>query len=172
MDSLSIEIETKEVEAMLQGYLRKLKNPKKLMKVLKRVVLALTRNMFTASPRPDTKGRRGVKWPKLKQSTINRRKAILANPKSKIKLAGKATSRPMVMTGKLRDSIKVLEENKNGFVIGTKEKTKKGFAYPGHHNKGRFPFLFLSKQDFVMFQSATIDFLQDRLKGFKSYMKE
>ncbi len=172
MDSLDIHIETKEVETMLQGLLKKVENPKKLMKLLRRVTLALTMNMFTATPRPDTKGRRGVKWPKLKQRTINRRKAILANPKSKIKLAGKATSRPMVMTGKLRDSIKVLEENKRGFAIGTREKTKKGFAYPGYHNKGRFPFLFLSKQDLVMFQSATIDFLQDNLKSFKNYMKE
>ena len=165
-DGLSIDIETKEVEVMLSRLLKKVEKPKELMKTLERVVMALTKNMFTATPRPDTKGRRSVKWPKLKQSTINAKKARVKGGKSLV------AARPMVDTGALRDSIKVLDRNNKGFVIGTKEKSDKNFNYPGFHNKGRFPMFFLSKQDFTMFQQATVDFLNGVLKNFKSYMKE
>lgn len=164
MDSLDIHIETKEVETMLQGLLGKVERPKILLKNVQRYVHAQTTKMFRGR-RPDTSGVRGVKWPKLKASTIKAKRAKVARGK------GLVAARPMVDTGKTRDTLKVLESNKKGFVYGTKTKSKKGFAYPGHHNKGKFPFIFLTKTDFAQITKMTVDYLNSVMKTFKSYTK-
>lgn len=162
-DGLSVEIETKEVEAMLHRLLVKVEKPKELMKNLQRLVHALTMKMFRGK-RPDTAPVRGVKWPKLKESTLKAKRAKVKRGKSLV------AARPMVDTGKTRDTLKVLEDKGDGFVYGTRTKSNKGFAYPGFHNKGRFPFLFLTKQDFAQIQSMTVDFLEDKMQNFKKYM--
>ena len=164
-DSLSIELETKEVEAMLTGLLRKVEKPKPLMKNIQRLVRALTMKMFRGR-RPDTAAVRGVKWPKLKPETIKAKRAKVKRGKSLV------AARPMVDTGRTRDSLKVLSEFPDGgFVYGTRTKTRKGFSYPGFHNKGRFPFIFLRKEDFDQITSMTVDYLEGVMKNFKNYMR-
>lgn len=162
-DGISIEFETKEVESMIKGLLRKVNNPDKLMKLFKRWIHAQTMKMFRGR-RPDKGMIRGAKWPKLKESTVKQKKALVKRGKAIV------AARPMVRTGKTRDSLKVLESNKKGFVYGTRVK-EKGFAYPGHWNKGKFPWLFLNKQDYAQMAKATTDFLKGKLKNFKAYTK-
>jgi phage gpG-like protein len=166
-DTLSIDIETKEVEVMLSRLLNKVERPKPLMKNIQRLVNALTKKMLhLRGKRPDNGPVRGVQWPKLKESTIKAKRA-------KVK-AGTAivAERPMVETGELRDTLKILSEDSDGsFVYGTRTKSKKGFNYPGFHNKGRFPFLFLRKEDFNQISKMTVDYLEEKMKSFKSYMK-
>jgi len=158
---MSIEFETKEVEQMISVLLKKVNRPKQLLKTLERVVNAATKKMFRGR-RPDNSMVRGVKWPKLKDSTIKQKKA-------KIKRGKAIATRPMVETGETRDSLKVLERTNSGFVYGTLVKSKKGFQYPAHQSK-RFPFLFLRKQDYLQFERATVDFLKDQLRNFKTYV--
>lgn len=164
-DGISIEFETKEVESMIKGLLKKVHNPEKLMRTFKRWIHVQTMLMLgEGMPRPDKGMVRGVKWPKLKESTVKQKKALVKRGKAIV------AERPMVRTGDFRDSLKVLESNKKGFVYGTRIK-KNGFAYPGHHNKGNFPWLFLNKQDYAQMAKATTDYLKGKLKGYKSYTK-
>jgi len=162
-DTLNIEFETKEVESMIKQLLRKVENPKKLMSTLERWIHAQTMKMFRGR-RPDKASIRGVKWPALQPSTVKQKKALVKRGKAIV------ADRPMVRTGKLRDSLKVLEKNNKGFVYGTRIK-KKGFAYPGHWNAEKFPWLFLRKQDYAQMAKATTDYLKDRLKNYKHYTK-
>jgi len=163
VNGLTVSIETKEVEDMLKELLKKVQRPKKLMFNIQRYVGAITTKMFHGR-RPDSSAVRGVIWPKLLESTVQAKKA-------KIKRGKAIATRPMVETGEGRDSLKILESKENGFVYGTKIKTKKGFAYMAFHNHGRFPFLFLKKEDFIVIQRMTIDFLNEKLSTFKSYIK-
>lgn len=163
-DGLTMSLETKEVETMIKALLKKVNNPAPLMKVLKRWMHSQTMKMFRGK-RPDTKGVRGVKWPKLKPATLKAKKALVKRGKAIV------AHRPMVRTGELRDSLKVLESSKKGFVYGTRVKSKKNFPYPGHWNKGKFPWLFLNKQDYAQMAKATTDYLKGKLKGHKSYTK-
>ncbi len=162
-DGISIEFETREVESMIKGLLKKVHNPVKLMKTLERWIHAQTMKMFRGR-RPDKGMIRGVKWSKLKESTVKAKKALVKRGKAIV------AARPMVRTGRTRDSLKVLESNKKGFVYGTRVK-EKGFAYPGHHNKGNFPWLFLNKQDYAQMAKATTDYLKGKLRNYKSYTK-
>ena len=163
-DIISIEVETAEVERMLRGLLKKVAKPKPLLKNIQRLVHALTMKMFRGK-RPDTSGVRGVKWPKLKRSTIRSKRAKVARGKSLV------AARPMVDSGRTRDSLKILSQDADGFVYGTNVKSKKGFPYPGHHNKGKFPFLFLRGEDFLQMESMTVDYLEGVMKNFKNYMR-
>ena len=165
MDDFSIQFETRETERMIKELLKKVNNPKKLMITLQRWLHSRTMKMFRGR-RPDTKGVRGVKWPKLKPATVKTKKALVKRGKAIV------AHRPMVRTGRLRDSLKVLKSNKKGFEYGTKVKSKRDdFPYPGHWNKGKFPWLFLKKQDYIQMTQATTDFLKGKLKSFKAYTK-
>jgi phage gpG-like protein len=160
-DSASIEFDTREVEKMTTELLRKVQHPQKLLRLLERVVNAVTKKMFRGR-RPDNAVVRGVKWQKLKTSTIKSKRAR--------KKSGKTIAiRPMVDSGELRDSLKILSHGKTGFIYGTRKKSKRGFDYPAHQAK-RFPWLFLTKKDFLQFERATIDFLNDSLKNYKTYV--
>jgi len=161
-DGISITAETKEVEAMIFRLAKKVENPATAMKTVQRWIKAQTMKMFRGR-RPDTSGVRGVKWPKLAPSTIKQKKALVARGKALV------AHRPMVRTGDLRDSIKVLEKTKTGFLFGSRKKSKKGFPYPGHHNASKFPWLFLTKQDYVQVSRIFTDYLKDQLKNFKNY---
>jgi len=161
-DSFEITMETKEVEKLISNLLKRIKNPKKLMKTLERWVHAQTMLMFRGK-RPDNTAVRGMKWPKLAKSTIKQKKARVARG------VGIVANRPMVDTGKLRDSLKVLKRSHKGFVYGTKVKSKKGFHYPGYWNNSKFVFLFFNKIDFAQISRMTVDFLNDRLERFSKY---
>lgn len=160
-DGLSIEMETKEVEKMVSRLLKKVKRPTKLLLTLERIVNAVTKKMFRGR-RPDNNVVRGQRWPKLKEETIKQKRA-------KVKRGKAIATRPMVETGALRDSLKVIDRSSRGFSYGTNKRSKKGFPYPAHQNQ-RFPWLFLRKQDYLQFEKATVDFLKDSLKNFKSYI--
>ena len=41
--------------------------------------------------------------------------------------------------------------------------------YPGFHNTGKFPFIFLTKTDYAQIQKMTVDYLDGVMKSFKSY---
>ena len=162
-DGLTIEMETKEVESLIKSLLRKVNNPSRLMKTFERWIHAQTMKMFRGR-RPDKTAIRGVKWPALKESTVKQKKALVKRGKAIV------ADRPMVRTGKLRDSLKILERTRKGFLYGTRI-MKKGFAYPGHWNTNKFPWLFLRKQDYAQMAKATTDYLKDRLKNYKEYTR-
>lgn len=163
-DGISIQFETKEVESMIKALLKKVNNPRKLMKTLERWIHAQTMKMFRGR-RPDKTSIRGVKWPRLKDSTVKAKKALVKRGKAIV------ADRPMVRTGELRDDLKTLQSNKRGFEYGTRLKSRKNFPYPGHWNRGKFPWLFLKKQDYAQMALATTDFLKGKLKNFKAYTK-
>lgn len=157
--NFSIHFETKEVNRMINTLLNRVERPRVLLKNVQRWIKYLTMKMFRGR-RPDTGGVRGVRWPKLKKSTIAFKKSQGA----------RQPNRPMVYTGKLRDSLKVLQENEKGFVFGTRIKSERGFPYGGFHNKNRFPFLFLRREDFLQIQQMTIDYLNGEMTKAKKYL--
>ena len=162
-DGLSIRVETKEVERMITKLWRKVDNPAPLLRTSMSWIKALTMMMFRGR-RPDTSGVRGVKWPKLKKSTIKAKKAKVARGKAVV------AARPMVETGRLRDSIKVIQKSKRGFLFGSTV-NENGFAYPAYHNANRFPWLFLRREDYAQLTRMTVDYLDGKLKRFKSYVR-
>ena len=163
-DTFEIIMETKEVEGMLKRLLSRVENPRRLIETLKKWVHSQTMLMFRGR-RPDNSIVRGVKWPKLKPETVKHKKALVKRGKAIV------ADRPMVRTGRMRDSLKVLSSDGKGFVYGTNTKSKKGFPYPGHWNTKKFPWLFLTKKDYAQLTKATIDYLNGHLKSFKTYIR-
>ena len=160
---IDIRVETKEVQTMVVSLLKKLENPRHLVKFVSRYVHAQTMKMFRGR-RADNSGVRGVKWPKLKESTVWQKRAL--------KKAGKsiATDRPMVRTAKLRDSLKTIKSSSKGFIYGTKVKSG-GFPYPGHHNANKFPWLFLNQHDMATIAKMTKHYIDGKLKSLASYTR-
>jgi phage gpG-like protein len=150
--------DTREVTNLISKLLRRMKDPSPFIKEVIRYVKAITMKMFRG-PRPDLHEVRGVTWPKLMKSTL------------KAKRAAGFPNRPLVRTGKMVDSIKVLYKSKTGFVYGTEVKSSKGFPYPAAHNaggpvEGRPPqrvWLFLTKTDCAQLLKDAIDFIEGRL---------
>jgi len=173
---VNITMDDREVQRMLGRLLNKIERPAPLMKQIQRYVNAVTMKMFRGK-RPDNSEVRGVKWGKLSPMTIKNKKAA---GKRGVIAAGASPNRPLVRTGKMRDSLRVLESSSNGFVYGTKIKSKKGFPYPAAHNVGgkktgrppARPWLFLSRDDFRQIVSMTVDFLEGVKHGHKSYVKK
>jgi hypothetical protein len=161
---ISFSADTKQVERMMNDLLKKVRQPKKLMSSVERYVAAMTVKMFRG-PRPDTVGVRGVKWPKLADSTIKQKRALVKRGKAIV------ADRPMVRTGMTRDSLKVLSREEKGFLYGTNIKSKKGFPYPGYHNQTKFPWLFLRKHDFAQMTKMIVDFLEGKMSAFKNYSR-
>jgi len=171
-DGITITFEKKEAERLINKLLKRVKNPRKLVKTWKKYVAAVTFQMFKGR-RPDTSPRRGVKWPKLAKSTLKQKAAL--------RKRGKAIEiqRPLVRTGDMRDSLKVLKETNKGFVYGTRIKSRKGFSYAGVHNvggkMGRPPmrkWLFLSDHDWRQIVKMAIDYLNGNLKAHRSYVSK
>ena len=78
-----------------------------------------------------------------------------------------ASDRPLVLTGALRDSLKVINRSARGFVYGTNLKGKGGFPYPGIHQvgsaKNNLParrWLFLTNGDLQQMVKMTIDHIR------------
>jgi phage gpG-like protein len=164
-NGLSIDFETQETERMITALLRKVERPRRLMKNVERWVHSQTMRMFRGR-RPDKVPIRGVKWRPLKESTVKQKKALVKRGKAIV------ADRPMVRTGKLRDSLKVLNSNPKGFEYGTRVKSKNGFAYPGFHNIGDFLWLFLRERDYQQIVLMATDYLRGNLKNFKSYVSK
>ena len=169
-DGFTISFEDEQVERLIIRLLRKVKSPKKLMDQVKRYVHAVTMQMYRGE-RPDTKAKRGQTWAKLKPETIRQKAAL--------KRRGKAIEihRPLVRTGKARDSLKVLQDNPKGFIYGTKIRSNKGFPYMGVHQKGdsknpQRKSIFLNRHDLRQVVKMTIDYLKDKEFGFKKYVKK
>ncbi len=166
-DGLSVELETKDVTSMIDRLLKRVEKPKILLRNMQRYIHALTMKMFRGR-RPDRGEVRGVRWPKNKPSTIQSKRAALARGD----LTGGVSDRPMVESGKTRDSHKVLEESRLGFTYGTRTKSPKGFGYPGYHNNNDYPWLFLTKnKDFPQFIQMAVDHLEGALKRHTHYMR-
>jgi len=168
-----ITVDDRQVQKMIGNLLNKVERPKPLMSKIERYVNAITFQMFDGK-RPDTSGVRGVKWKKLAPSTIKQKKALA---KRGGLASGTAPRRPLVRTGKMRDSLKVLKRSDRGFEYGTRLKSKKGFPYPGVHNAGgkngrppQRPWIFLTRDDFAQIASMTVDFLEDVRKSFRKYV--
>lgn len=157
-DGITIDFDNKDVERLLNKYLRNLRNSSALITRMGRYVHAMTMKMFRGR-RPDTVGVRGQKWPKLAKSTL---KSKLAAQKRGAAITSK---RPLVYSGELRDSLKVLRKTKNGFEYGTNVKSRKGFPYPGIHQTGgknlpQRKFLFLTRKDLQQMVKMTIDHIR------------
>jgi len=169
-DGITITFEDKEVESMIIKLLKKVKNPKALMRQVEKYVHAVTMQMFRGT-RPDTKGKRGQVWEKLKPETIKQKAAL--------KKRGLAIEihRPLVRKGDARDSLKVLESHKKGFTYGTKIKSKKGFPYMGAHQVGdaknpKRISIFLRNHDLRQIIKMTVDYLKGLEVKYKSYIKK
>lgn len=167
-DGITISFEDKEVERMIVKLLRKVKNPAKLMKQVERYVHAVTMKMFRGL-RPDTRGKRGQTWEKLKPETIKQKAAL--------KKRGLAIEihRPLVRTGAARDSLKVLESRKKGFTYGTKIKSKSGFPYMGVHQAGdaknpQRKSIFLNNHNLRQIIKMTVDYLKGIEINYKKYV--
>lgn len=168
-DGITIEFESKDVERLLSKILFKVKKPARLMRQLQRYVNAVTRQMFRGR-RPDNGGVRGQKWAKLKKSTIEQKAAL--------RKKGRAIQihRPLVRTGRMRDSLRVLRKQLKGFVYGTGVR-KKGFPYPGIHQVGsektNLParkWLFLTRKDLRQMIKMATDHIRGRLRGHNKYV--
>ncbi len=169
-DNFEIKMDTREFDRQIKELMTKVKRPAKLMTMLRRYTNAMTMRMFRSRPRADTSVVRGVKWAKLKKSTKKQKKALKKDGKSL------QIFRPLVRTGSLRDSLKILEKKSKGFKYGTRIKNKKGFHYPGVHQNGRGKvpkreFLFYTEKDFKQMVRITVDYLEDDLKGIKHYTR-
>jgi phage gpG-like protein len=168
-DGLTIEFKDEEVQKLLTKLLKRVNNPAKLMKELERYVHAMTMKMFRGV-RPDTKGVRGIKWEPLKQKTIEQKAALRKRGKAK------EIHRPLVRTGKYRDSLKVLGRSSKGFEYGTRVKSKKGFPYPGQHQAGgpnlpQRKAILLTRTDLRQMVSMAISFLKNKEIAFKKFIK-
>ena len=168
-DGITIKFEDAEVERMVVRLLKRVRNPKKLMAQVKKYVHAVTMQMFSGV-RPDTRTKRGQTWKKLKPETIKQKAAL--------KKRGLAIEihRPLVRTGKARDSLKVLEDHPKGFTYGTKIKSKGGFPYMGVHQKGdaknpQRKSIFLNNTNLRQIIKMTVDYLKGVEVKYKGYVK-
>lgn len=159
-DGLTVHVESEDVQRMLARLLQRVQHPKPLMKQLERYVNSVTQQMFTG-PRPDRGVVRGVHWPPLADSTW-------ASKRASMKRSGFTTDRPLVSTGRMRGSLKVLQRQEKGFVYGTRIRSRTGYPYPQVHNVGGGnvpprPWLFLTRNDFQNISTMTVAFLKGKL---------
>ena len=169
-DGITITYEKKEAEALINRLLKRVQRPKELISTWERYVHAATMQMFRGR-RPDTSGVRGERWPKLAEKT-RWQKAALRKRGMAIE-----TDRPLVRTGEMRDSLKVLSRTEKGFVYGTRLRSKKNYPYPGIHNVGgeNLPprrWLFLNDHDWRQIVKMAIDYLKGELKAYRSYLQK
>lgn len=160
---IEIEADFDRVNAVLAKALKELHEPKPLMNKLKQYVKMVTMKMFVGR-RPDNTTVREVTWPPLAESTLWAKRAARKRPGSVVI----ESDRPLVRTGKMRDSIRVLAENKTGFLFGSDVRSQKGYPYPGVHNvggkNGRPPqrkWLFLTRNDFAQMLVMTRDWIKN-----------
>ena len=152
----AVSIDTRNVTKMLVGLLVKMENPSPFVNDVLRYVKAVTMMMFRK--RPDNAPVRGVSWPKLAKTTLRQ------------KITLEQARRPLIATGAMRESIRVLYKIKTGFVYGSLLRSADGFSFPAAHNvggstPGRPPkreWLFLNKEDYGQMLSMAIQYLKDQ----------
>jgi phage gpG-like protein len=162
-DGLRIKFEDSDVEKMLNNMLTKVKDSKPIIDTCSRYVNAVTKQMFIGK-RPDNIAVRGVKWEPLSPKTIEQKKKVNA----------RNAKRPLVRTGDMRDSLKVITKGKQGFTYGTNKKSPKGFNYPGFHQVGnaKVParlWLFLTREDLGNMIQIALDHIRGLLKNYNNY---
>lgn len=167
-DEITIEFKDEEVQKLLNKLIKRLSKPQKLIRQMERYVHAITLKMFHGR-RADTMGVRGVNWEKLTPST-KKQKAALAKRGMAVEI-----NRPLVRTGKMRDSIGVIKKGLKGFVYGTEVRSNSGFPYPGAHQAGggnlpQRKFIFLNRNDLRQLVRMSIDFIKNREFGYKKYL--
>lgn len=132
---LDVTIDNRETLAMIEGLIRKIKNPESLLKDVGRYAQTETNKMFAPGSRPDHSAVRGEKWPVLAESTIFKKRAM----HKRGKLSGNAPDKPLVETGALRDDLaspRAIQVKGKGLIYGTDRRNKKGFLYPAMHQTG------------------------------------
>ena len=149
---------------MIEKLIRKIDDPKPLLRIIGRFIRTQTAMMFRRSP--EIRPVRGVKWDDLKDSTIKKKKSLVKN--------GKAISgdRAMIEKGYLRDDLlsnRAIKIKNKGLEYGTDRRSNKGFPYPGIHQTGgnNLPqrrWLFLTKDELMQIAVTT----RDWLKGLQS----
>ncbi len=132
VDKATVTIDNTETLAMIEGLIRKIEKPEPLLKVIGKYIQAETKKMFVGK-RPDTSGVRGVKWPKLAKSTIQKK---ISNKVSGLGNQVGAARRPLVASGLMKADLlnpRSIEINKNGLRYGTDMVNVYGFPYPSVH---------------------------------------
>lgn len=170
----NVTIEDREVHRMINGLIRKINNPKPLLINIGRYTRALTQKMLNDNqPRPDNISVRGKKWRKLAQSTIWEKRRLYRKGKSV------ALDRPLVRTGRLRDSLnseRAIQIKGKGLIYGTNVRSRKGFYYPGFHQVGgrtrhgrvpARPFLFLQRSELHEIANMTRNYILDRMSRIR-----
>ena len=152
-----VSVDDRDVKRLLDGFVSRVNNPRPLLLLLQRYIKMQTMKMFRG-PRPDTSAVRGVMWPKLAEST-RWGKAAARKRGAAIEI-----QRPLVRTGAMRDSIRVISESPNGFTFGTDLTSSKGFPFPGAHNAGtgNLPqrrWLFLNRDEIQQMVRLTLEYV-------------
>ena len=130
--ALSVTIDNTETFAMIEGLIMQIERPEPLLKIVGKYIQWLTKKMFVGA-RPDLKGVRGEKWPKLRKSTRFKKREM-----KKFGLITGNPNRPLLETGHLRDDLiapRAIRIQNKGLIYGT-DRRKRGFAYPAVHQTG------------------------------------
>ena len=159
--NMTVHVDTREIDAMLNGFLQKIEQPRPLLTRIGKYIQALTMQMFFGR-RPDKTPIRGVRWNALAEKTIMAKRAAVKRGAAII------AARPLVRTGKLRDSLAVSGAVKiypRGLIYGTTLRSRKGFPYPGFHQVGdkrvpARPWLFITRRELFEIAVETRRFLE------------
>jgi len=160
MATQGMTVDSEQVERLISWLLVNVQNPKPLLRKVEKYVGAVTKQMF-AGRRPDIREQRGQLWERLSPNTIKQKAALRARG------AAIAIHRPLVRTGKARDSLRVLRRSERGFVYGTDVRNEKGFPYMTAHQTGTPTIpqrlsIFLTKHDLRQIVKMTIDHLRPK----------
>lgn len=181
---LSVTIDNQETYRMIEKLIRKIDRPEPLLKIVGKFIQAETKKMFMGK-RPDTVGRRGVKWPKLAKSTIQRKLSTKSQTERLVKRSDKLTKksftkagvgqvgaarRPLLASGKLKGSLlkkSAIKIKSKGLVYGTNVTNDDGYPYPAVHQTGgkNIPqrrWLFLTSKDLMQIATTTRDWLMNK----------
>lgn len=164
MDKMSVTIDSKETFAMIENLVRKVKQPEPLLTIIGRYLQAQTTKMFTGT-RPDTASIRGESWPKLAESTVQKKLTL----KAKGLVAGNPR-RPLVEKGLLKKDLlgaKAIKVKKKGLEYGTDRRSRKNFLYPALHQTGgrntpQRRFLFITKSELAQIATTVRDWLRGK----------
>jgi phage gpG-like protein len=170
---INVTVDNQEVLQMIENKLRLLNKPEPLLQNFGRYSRAVTFQMFNGQ-RPDTAPVRGESWNPLDIKTVARKRSLMSKGEAI------ASDRPLVLTGELRDSLtsdKAIKIHAKGMEYGTDVTSKSGFPYPGVHQvgSGDIPqrrFLFWTDTDLQQMLRMALDFIENKLRGFQSYVRK
>ena len=170
MANASVTIDNTETFAMIEGLIKKLEKPEPLLRVIGKYIQSQTKKMFVGI-RPDTSGVRGVKWPKLAKSTIQKK---LSNKANGLGNQVGAARRPLVATGLMKADLlnpRSVEVSNRGLVYGTDMTNMYNFPYPSVHQTGsktvpQRRFLFLNETDLNQICNTTKQWIEGTKSTF------